>query len=216
MDALRSGQAEERPAGVPEQAKQAGGTRERWWWVEPSVWTERMLTALEEGVKGGCWFSLIDKVASVKALRAAFAKVKRNRGAAGVDHVTVEMFAAHLDENLTELSRSLVEGSYQPQAIRRRWIPKAGSHEKRPLGIPTVRDRVVQTALRNVVEPIFEWDFVGESYGFRPGPGMPRCPATSGRTAERGAHVGCGCGSTQLLRHDIARGADGEGAPEDR
>ncbi|MFH1609440.1 MAG: group II intron reverse transcriptase/maturase [Candidatus Bipolaricaulota bacterium] len=106
----------------------------------------------------------------MKALRAAFERVKRNRGAAGVDHVTVEMFAAHLDENLGKLSRSLVEGTYQPQAIRRRWIPKAGSKEKRPLGIPTVRDRVVP-ALRNVVEPIFERDFAQGSYGFRPGRG---------------------------------------------
>jgi len=130
-----------------------------------------MLTALETGVNGGRWFSLIDKVASVKALRAAFERVKRNRGAAGVDHVTVEMFAARLDENLDKLSRSLVEGTYQPQAIRRRWIPKAGSKEKRPLGIPTVRDRVVQTALRNVLEPIFERDFSEGSYGFRPGRG---------------------------------------------
>jgi RNA-directed DNA polymerase len=122
-------------------------------------------------VKGGRWFSLIDKVASVKALRAAFERVKRNRGAAGVDHVTVEMFAARLDENLDKLSRSLVEGTYQPQAILRRWIPKAGTNEKRPLGIPTVRDRVGETLLRSVLEPIFERDFAQGSYGFRPGRG---------------------------------------------
>ncbi|MFQ6047483.1 MAG: group II intron reverse transcriptase/maturase [Gemmatimonadales bacterium] len=127
--------------------------------------------ALENGVKGGCWFSLIDKVASEKGLRAAFATVERNGGAAGVDHVTVERFAARLDENIGKLSRSLLDRTYRPQAIRRQWIPKAGSKEKRPLGIPTVRDRVVQTALRNVVEPIFERDFADTSYGFRPGRG---------------------------------------------
>jgi len=168
---VRTKREEQRLAGVPFAAKQAREARDRWWWVEPSVWTERMLTALENGVKGGCWFSLIDKVASEKGLRAAFAKVERNGGAAGVDRVTVEGFAARLEENIAKLSRSLLEGTYRPQAIRRHWIPKVGSKEKRPLGIPTVRDRVVQTALRNVLEPIFERDFADSNYGFRPGRG---------------------------------------------
>jgi len=83
--------------------------------------------------------------------------------------VTIAQFTAHLAQNLESLSRSLKEGSYHPQAIRRVWIPKPGSSEKRPLGIPTVRDRVVQGALRNVLEPIFERDFAAHSYGFRPG-----------------------------------------------
>ena len=69
------------------------------------------------------------------------------------------------------LSASLRDGSYRPQAVRRRWIPKPGSRWKRPLGIPTVRDRVVQGALRLVLEPIFERDFAEHSYGFRPGRG---------------------------------------------
>lgn len=168
---MRTKRPEQRLAGVPFAAKQAREACDRWSWVEASVWTERMLTALEEGVKGGCWFSLIDKVASEKGLRAAFAKVERNGGAAGVDHVTVERFADHLEENIGKLLRSLLDGTYRPQAILRRWIPKAGSKEKRPLGIPTVRDRVVQTALRNVLEPIFERDFADSSYGFRPGRG---------------------------------------------
>lgn len=162
---------EDKPAGVPETAKQAGEIRDRWNWVEPSVWTERMLTALEKGVKGGKWFSLIDKVYALTNLRAGFAKVKANRGAAGVDHQSIEMFEAHLEENLERLSRSLREGSYRPQAIRRQWIPKPGSKEKRPLGIPTVRDRVVQAALLNVLEPIFEWEYAAQSYGFRPNRG---------------------------------------------
>ena len=132
------------------------------------VWTERMLTALEEGVKGGKWFSLIDKVYALANLRAAFEKVKANEGAAGVDHQTIEMFERHLEENLEKLSRSLKDGTYRPQAVRRVWIPKPGSKEKRPLGIPTVRDRVVQAALRNVLEPIFEREFAEHSYGFRP------------------------------------------------
>jgi RNA-directed DNA polymerase len=127
-----------------------------------------MLTALEEGVKGGKWYSLIDKVSLLANLRSAFEQVKRRRGGAGVDHVTIRMFEAHLEENLERLSKSLREGSYRAQVIRRVWIPKPGSREKRPLGIPTVRDRVVQTALRNVLEPIFERDFAAQSYGFRP------------------------------------------------
>ena len=162
---------EEEPAAVSAETKQAGEIRARWAWVEPSVWTERMLTALEEGVKGGKWFSLMDKVYALANLRAAFAEVKANGGAAGVDHQTVEMFERHRDENLERLSQSLKDGSYRPQAVRRVWIPKPGSVEKRPLGIPTVRDRVVQAALRHVLEPIFERDFAEQSYGFRPNRG---------------------------------------------
>jgi RNA-directed DNA polymerase len=161
-------QEEKTPAEVPFGASLAGETRGRWSWVEPSVWSTRMLTALDEGVQGGTWYSLIDKVSSLANLRSSFAKVKSNRGSAGVDRVTIGMFEATLEENLERLSRSLREGSYRAQAIRRVWIPKPGSREKRPLGIPTVRDRVVQTALRNVLEPIYERDFAAQSYGFRP------------------------------------------------
>jgi RNA-directed DNA polymerase len=127
-----------------------------------------MLTALEVGVKGGKWFSLIDKVYEPGNLRSAYEQVRRNRGSSGVDHETVEQFGRHLEKNLEALSVRLRDGSYRPQAIRRVWIPKPGSREKRPLGIPTVRDRVVQGALRNVLEPIFERDFAAQSYGFRP------------------------------------------------
>jgi RNA-directed DNA polymerase len=130
-----------------------------------------MLTALEQGVLGGKWFSLMDKVYALRNLRQAFERVKANQGAAGVDHVTVEEFERHLEANLEKLARSLADGSYRPQAIRRVWIPKPGGKEKRPLGIPTVRDRVVQTALRAVLEPIFERDFAAHSYGFRPNRG---------------------------------------------
>src|SRR5713226_4800511 len=158
---------EVRPTPVLE-AKQVGEVQARWAWIEPAVWTERMLTALEVGVKGGIWFSLIDKVYRARNLRAAFAKVKANQGAAGVDHQTIEMFEADLETNLNKVSQQLADGSYRPQAVRRQWVAKPGSKEKRPLGIPTVRSRVVETALRNVLEPIFERDFAEHSYGFRP------------------------------------------------
>jgi len=162
---------EEDPARVPEGAKQAGEVRARWAWAEPAVWSERMLTALETGVKGGKWFSLIDKTIAPRSLRAAWERVRTNAGAAGVDRQTTAMFESRLEANLEQLERQVREGEYRAQAVRRRWIDKAGSREKRPLGIPTVRDRVLQTALRMTLEPIFERDFASCSYGFRPGRG---------------------------------------------
>jgi RNA-directed DNA polymerase len=130
-----------------------------------------MLAALARGVVGGKWHSLIDKVYPEATLRAAFAAVSWNDGAAGVDHVGIEQYARNLDANLARLSEALRAGTYRPQAIRRHYIPKPGSQEMRPLGIPTVQDRVAQTALRMVLEPIFERDFAAQSYGFRPGRG---------------------------------------------
>jgi len=130
-----------------------------------------MLTALEQGVKGNVWFRLIDKVWSERNLRASYSKVAANGGAPGVDHITVEAFGDDLDANVAKLTAALHEGSFEPQAIRRTYIPKPGSREQRPLGIPTVRDRVVQGAIRHVIEPIFEKEFATHSYGFRPGRG---------------------------------------------
>src|SRR5262245_34113622 len=140
-----------------------------------------MLAALETGVKGGKWYSLIDKLCSQATLQEAFAQVAANRGAAGVDHVTVEHYAKNKDANLRGLSEELRSGRYRAQPIRRHFIPKPGSAERRPLGIPTVRDRVVQTALRMVLEPIYERDFAAHSYGFRPGRG---CKDALRRVAE--------------------------------
>lgn len=149
----------------------AEDVRSRWAWTEASVWTDRMLTALEQGVKGGKWFRLIDKVWSYSNLYRSYVNVARNGGAPGVDHVTIKAFDERIHENLKALQQALREQTYAPQAVRRTWIPKAGSNEKRPLGIPTVRDRTLQTGLRNVLEPIFERDFAEHSYGFRPGRG---------------------------------------------
>ena len=164
-------QYEDPPSAVPTTAKQDGEVRLRWSWAERAVWTERMLTALEQGVKGGCWFSLMDKVEAPRNLLAAAQRVVRNRGAAGVDHVTVRDFGVRLEEELPKLSQQLRDGTYRPQAVRRVHIPKPGSNETRPLGIPTVRDRTVQAAVVNVLEPIFEREFAEQSYGFRPGRG---------------------------------------------
>lgn len=163
-----STQQESQPSGVPNEAKQDGEAQSRRGWVEPGVWTERMLKALEQGVKGGVWFALIDKVYAERNLVSSYTKVAANRGASGVDHISTEEFGSHLDSNLAKIQQSLQEGTYQVQAIRRVMIPKPGSNEQRPLGIPTVRDRVVQGALRQVLEPIFEKEFAERSYGFRP------------------------------------------------
>lgn len=130
-----------------------------------------MLAALAQGVNGGKWHSLIDKLYPIATLRAAFTAVSANQGGAGVDHVTIEQYVSDLGANLERLSDALRRGSYRPQAIRRHYIPKLGSQEMRPLGIPTIQDRVVQTALRMVLEPIYERDFAAQSYGFRPGVG---------------------------------------------
>lgn len=160
------------PEAVPVRAKRAGEAEALVRsYAEPTVWTARMVTTLVEGVKGGHWYSLMDKVCAERTLRSAATRVTANRGASGVDHVTVEMFESELESNLRGLEEGLRTGEYRPQAIRRHYIPKPGSAEKRPLGIPTVRDRVVQTALRMVLEPIFERDFATHSYGFRPGRG---------------------------------------------
>jgi len=132
-------QMESKPDKVPQKAKPSGETRSDWEWVEPCVWTERMLDALVNGVKGGKWFSLIDKVYRPDTLRAAYKRVARNKGAAGVDHVSVEAFGERLEEETAKLHEHLKEGTYQPQTIKRVHIPKPGQKEKRPLGIPTVR-----------------------------------------------------------------------------
>lgn len=156
---------------VPGRATQDEEIRARWGWVEPSVWTARMLAALENGVKGGRWFSLHDKVYAPKNLAAAWARVQSNRGAAGVDEQSTEAFGAQAEKYLDELHHALKARTYEPQPVLRRWIPKMGSTKLRPLGIPTVKDRIVQTALRHVLEPLWEKQFSSQSYGFRPGRG---------------------------------------------
>jgi RNA-directed DNA polymerase len=139
-------------------------------WIETMVWTERMLAALSNGVKGNRWFSLWDKVYGLGTLKRAWEIVQENQGASGVDGVTIERFEAQAYKYLTELHQELKEDKYTPEAVRRVYIPKLGGGQ-RPLGIPSVKDRIVQTALKITLEPIFEKEFLGNSYGFRPGIG---------------------------------------------
>ena len=126
-----------------------------------------MLAALENGVKGGKWFSLIDKVYRPATLGAAWRKVAKNAGAAGVDQQSVKQFASGEELYLKELEETLKRGSYKPLAVRRVEIAK-GAGKVRGLGIPAVKDRIVQSAIKFVIEPIFEREFLEMSYGFRP------------------------------------------------
>ena len=137
--------------------------------AERYVWSEKMLRTLARGAKGGKWFSLIDKVYSPKTLSLAWQKVRSNAGACGVDGITIEAFEKDSERRLLVVNEHLKRGSYQPKPVKRVRIPKPGSNQTRPLGIPTVIDRVVQQAVRMVLEPIYEHGFAGHSYGFRPG-----------------------------------------------
>lgn len=141
-------------------------------WVKAKAWTDRMLVALVNGVKGNKWFSLFDKIANKDTLKQAWELVKRNQGAAGVDRVTIERFEKHWAKYLREILDQLEAGTYQPLAVRRVYILKdIKKKDLRPLGIPAVKDRIIQAAIKLILEPIFEREFVDSSYGFRPGRG---------------------------------------------
>jgi RNA-directed DNA polymerase len=173
--------------GVP-LAKQGREVAPQWAWTEASVWTERMLATLERGVKGGKWYSLMDKVWKSENLQSAAQKVIGNGGGAGVDGRTVGDYRRQSSKRLEQVQEWLRTGTYQPKPVKRVWIPKLGSKELRPLGVPTVEDRVVQTAIRNVIEPIFERIFAEQSYGFRPGRGAKDALRRVARLLTEGKH----------------------------
>jgi RNA-directed DNA polymerase len=169
---------------------QAADIRDRWWWVEHSVWTERMLTRLEASEPTTKWFRLWDKVLAERNLQAAFWAVWRNDGAPGVDGQTVKQFDEQAQAQLAGLREELHTRRYRRQPARRVWIPKPGTTEQRPLGIPAVRDRTVEAAVRQVIEPIFERDFAEQSYGFRPGRGCREAVARVEELLSQG-HTWC-------------------------
>src|ERR1700747_2045793 len=139
-------------SAVPEKAKQGTESRDpRWWWVEASIWTERMVSALVNGVKGGKWFSLVDKVIRPATLDAAWRKVARNKGAAGVDGQSIERFGAQSARYLQDVHEKPKDGSHRPSPVKRVEVPK-GDRKTRPLGIPTVKDRIVQGGLKRAIE----------------------------------------------------------------
>ena len=186
------------------------------------VWTLRMQEALVRGNEGRKWHTLIDKVWSPQTLETAVKTVTARKGAAGVDGQTTEAFAKSGAEEIAVITRLLREGRYEPRPVKRRWIesraerdcqptgcPGAkrrgerreaarshpGSKDLRPLGIPTVRDRVVQSALLYVMEPIFEIGFAEHSHGFRPG--------RSARHAVEGVELLLEAGYTWVVDADI-------------
>lgn len=166
-----------RPAAVPGTdpgstlTKQAGQYPNPWFWVQHGAWTERMRTRLANSEPTTVWYALWDKVTSPENLQTAYWSVWRNGGAAGVDGQTVAQFNEQEQAELAKLREELRTKTYRRKPARRVWIDKPGSQEKRPLGIPAVRDRTVEAAIKQVLEPIFEHDFAQHSYGFRPGRG---------------------------------------------
>lgn len=141
-------------------------------WVKAKAWTDRMLVALVNGVKGNVWYSLFDKIVNWDTLMQAWIMVEKNQGASGVDKMSVQKFGRQAGKYLHELLNDLKKGTYLPEAIRRVYIPKGNDKKDlRPLGIPTVKDRVVQAAIKLIIEPIFEVEFLPANYGFRPGKG---------------------------------------------
>ena len=139
--------------------------------ASPAIWSSRMLNALRNGVKRGKWYSLHDKMCREQVIDNACDRVLENKGKPGVDKISVHRYADNRDDFNEKLLQELKDGSYWPSPVRRVNIPKPGSKEKRPLGIPTIKDRIVQTALKDTVEPIFDSGFSDNSFGFRPGRG---------------------------------------------
>src|SRR6187402_1051760 len=156
--------------GVP-RAKQGREVAPQWEWTEAVVWTEPMVATLERGITGGKWYSLMDKVWKMSNLQRAVEKVAHGKSAKKPDGRRCRRYAEQSAQRLPGLQAQLQNGRYQPKPVQRIWIPKLGSKELRPLGVPEVENRVVEMAVRNVIEPIFEHDFAEHSYGFRPGRG---------------------------------------------
>ena len=152
------------------------------------IWTQRMLQALERGNDGRKWHTLIDKVYAPANLRSVLSTVTQRKTSPGIDGRSAASVARDAEAEVATLERLLREGKYEPQPVKRVWIPKPGSREKRPLGIPTIRGRIVETALRDVIEPIFEHSFAEHSYGFRPKRSAKQAVARVEALLEEGRH----------------------------
>jgi RNA-directed DNA polymerase len=170
-DSTKQNTKEPLPERVPFAVIPTGETPGIEGWAQRAVWTDRMLrTLLNNTVKGGKWHALIDKVYSELNLYTAARQVCGKSTAAGVDQQTADEFERHIIVETRRLSEQIRGSTYQPQAAKRVWIPKPGTPSAhRPLAIPTIRDRVVQKALVNVLEPILDHTFHDRSCGFRHG-----------------------------------------------
>jgi RNA-directed DNA polymerase len=158
---------------------------------------QRKLYAKAKAEPGFRFYLLYDKIYRADILAHAYELAKANKGAPGVDGVTFETVeAAGVEEWLTALGEELRDKTYRPQPVRRVLIPKPGGGE-RPLGIPTIRDRVVQTAAKLVLEPVFEADFDPEAYGYRPG--------RSAVDAVRRVHGHLKAGYTDVVDADLSK-----------
>jgi RNA-directed DNA polymerase len=158
---------------------------------------QRKLYAKAKAEPGFRFYLLYDKIYRADILAHAYELAKANKGAPGVDGVTFETVeAAGVEEWLTALGEELRDKTYRPQPVRRVLIPKPGGGE-RPLGIPTIRDRVVQTAAKLVLEPVFEADFDPEAYGYRPG--------RSALDAVRRVHGHLKAGYTDVVDADLSK-----------
>lgn len=165
--AIVIGKESKQVSEITDRDRERWARRSRWGWVEATIWTDSMLAALENGVKGNKWFSLIDKAHKPTTLLGAWERVRASRGAAGVDKVTIQKFESQEFKYLKELEQELKDGTYRPKAVKRVYIPKERG-KMRPLGIPCVKDRIAQQAVKMAIEPIFEREFLDISYGFRP------------------------------------------------
>jgi RNA-directed DNA polymerase len=170
---MKSNSKEALPIRVPFSATPVGEPVQITDWAQRAVWTDRMLkTLLENQVRGGRWHSLVDKVYSELNLYLSARKVTGKKSAAGVDGQTSDDFDQQLIAETRLLGEQLKGQTYRPVAVKRVHIPKPGRpNETRPLGIPTIRDRVVQRAIVNVIEPILDHAFHERSFGFRHGRG---------------------------------------------
>jgi RNA-directed DNA polymerase len=143
------------------------------------------LTPRSQTPRQGKWYSLYDKVFALPNLEAAWEKVRANDGAPGIDGVSVARLGRETPERLQNLSTDLRNKTYRPAPVRRVFIPKSGGGQ-RPLGIPCVRDRIVQQALLQVLEPIFEAKFSRLSHGFRPDRGCATALSVVDRAVRHG------------------------------
>lgn len=153
---------QQRVETIKDKDKKSMTNRERTWMLQSNLYRK----AKQE--KGYKFYILYDKIFLLYILEEAWAQVRENGGGAGVDGVTIaDIKSGDVQAYLSGIREELRRCEYKPQAVKRVWIPKPNG-DKRPLGIPTVKDRIVQTACKLILEPIFEADFQESSYGFRP------------------------------------------------